>query len=335
MQTVLVVVLAIAFLTFIPLAKVYRGLTLKELRRRARSGKKNTYPAVYKMVSYGPALVGYLWILATVSLTPLILIFAVKSWWLGALVIVLASLLLLFASIPAGPGSWSWQIAAWAAPIVSWKISVFHFLFNPIGRLFMPRNDYALHSGIFEKEDLIDLIKKQSAQPGNKVDDLDLKIARGVLTFGNKTVSSVMIPLKDVKFVTAGDGIGPVLMDELHASGAKYFPVVKEIVKNTSPKIVGTLELKDVTERSEGGKVRDVMNSKVYYINEAQDLRQALSAFIKTHHHLLIVVNNFEEVSGVLSLESVIEQILGQQLTGDFENYHDLTAVAGLPKSQS
>ncbi len=332
MKWVLIAVLAAAFLAAVALAKAYKGLSLKELKRRARTNKKSTYPAVYKMLSYGPAFLGYLWILATVSITPLILIFAAQAWWLGTIVIILAAALAFYSAVPAGPGSWSWQIAAWCAPFVSWKISVFHFLFNPVGRLFSPRSRYAHHTKIYEKEDLLDLIKSQAAQPGNKIEELELKVAKGALSFGEKKVSSIMTPINKVKYVVAGDGIGPVLMDELHASGASHFPVVKEIVKNSSPQIIGSLELKDVTEHSEGGKVKDVMTNKVAYINEAQDLTQALSAFIKTHQPLLIVVNNFEEVSGVVSLEDVTQQILGQKLTDDFDSYHDLRAAAGLNK---
>ena len=66
------------------------------------------------------------------------------------------------------------------------------------------------------------------------------------------------------------------------------------------------------------------------FINEDSNLRQALSAFLKTHHHLLIVVNSFEEMVGVLSLEDVLEQILGKQIVDEFDSYDNLRAVASI-----
>ena len=72
------------------------------------------------------------------------------------------------------------------------------------------------------------------------------------------------------------------------------------------------------------------MRSRIFYINEAQSLREALAAFVKTRAHLLIVVNNFEEIVGTLTVEQLAEQILGHKITSEFERYDDLTSVAGL-----
>ena len=70
------------------------------------------------------------------------------------------------------------------------------------------------------------------------------------------------------------------------------------------------------------------MRHDVYYINEQQTLDHALQAFIKTKHHLFIVVNEFEDVVGVLSAEDVIEQIIGKPMLDEFDQYDDLREVA-------
>jgi Mg2+/Co2+ transporter CorB len=70
------------------------------------------------------------------------------------------------------------------------------------------------------------------------------------------------------------------------------------------------------------------MRVDVYYINEQATLDHALNAFLKTKHHLFIVVNEFEDVVGVLSVEDVLEQIIGQQIQDEFDQYDDLRAVA-------
>jgi CBS domain containing-hemolysin-like protein len=67
----------------------------------------------------------------------------------------------------------------------------------------------------------------------------------------------------------------------------------------------------------------------VHYINEADDLHAALDAFNKTRAPLLVVVNNFEEVAGVLTLDDVLSLILGRKIESGFYDYHDLKSVAG------
>jgi CBS domain containing-hemolysin-like protein len=61
------------------------------------------------------------------------------------------------------------------------------------------------------------------------------------------------------------------------------------------------------------------MQKGARHINENKSLRDALNIFLKSQHHLLIVVNNFEEITGVISLEDVMEQIIGQQITGELD----------------
>jgi CBS domain containing-hemolysin-like protein len=117
-------------------------------------------------------------------------------------------------------------------------------------------------------------------------------------------------------------------MDDLHKTGHSRFPVAKDGAKSASPDIVGTLYLKDIIGYEGGGKVKELARKEVYYINEDSNLRQALDAFLKTHHHLLMVVNSFEEIAGILSIEVILEQIIGQPIVEDFDNYEDLRAVA-------
>jgi CBS domain containing-hemolysin-like protein len=75
-------------------------------------------------------------------------------------------------------------------------------------------------------------------------------------------------------------------------------------------------------------KVSDIMSKDVRYIHEEESLDQALRAFLKTHHHLFVVVNNFEEFVGVLSIEDVLEEIIGKEIVDEFDAYDDLRAVA-------
>ena len=70
------------------------------------------------------------------------------------------------------------------------------------------------------------------------------------------------------------------------------------------------------------------MSPKVFFVHEELDLSHALNGFIKTKHHLFIVVNNFEEFVGILTIEDVLEQLLGRQIVDEFDAYENLREVA-------
>jgi putative hemolysin len=128
--------------------------------------------------------------------------------------------------------------------------------------------------------------------------------------------------------VSQDETIGPMLMDELHKTGFSRFPVTKGSPKSTTPEITGTLYLKDIIGFENKASVKDLMEKGAHFINETQSLRQALDGFLKSRRHLFIVVNNFEETVGSLSLEDVLEQATGTKIADEFDQHEDLRAVA-------
>jgi Mg2+/Co2+ transporter CorB len=70
------------------------------------------------------------------------------------------------------------------------------------------------------------------------------------------------------------------------------------------------------------------MDKNVYYIHEDDTLSEALHAFFTTNHSLFVVVNSFEEYVGIVSIESIIEHLLGHIPGSDFTQYADVSAVA-------
>lgn len=176
-------------------------------------------------------------------------------------------------------------------------------------------------SGVSSREELLHVAKKAKGIFGQE--ELDMLAAS--LSFPDKTVADVMTPRSVVETVEAGDTLGPVTLSRLHATGHSRFPV---IVKNIDH-VVGILYMHElVTLKRESATVRSAMSEEVYYIRQDRSLEHALHAFLRTHHHLFIVVNEYRETVGVLSLEDVVEAILGRKIVDEFDAFHDLRAVA-------
>jgi metal transporter CNNM len=231
-----------------------------------------------------------------------------------------------------GADGWAGGLAVFFSPFDAVILSILHPLLSPLAKLFRPCGP--AHTGLYEKRDVMEFIKQQKDQHDNRVSESDLLIAFNAMQFGDKQVGQVMTPRRKVKLVSGDELAGPVLADELHKTGFSRFPVVKDSAKAASPKIIGTLYLNQLIGYDGNAKVKDLANKDVFFINEDNSLLQALDAFLKTHHHLLIVVNSFEEVVGVLSLEDVLEQILGRQIVEEFDNYENPRAVASQEAKQ-
>jgi CBS domain containing-hemolysin-like protein len=171
---------------------------------------------------------------------------------------------------------------------------------------------------LYEKEDLVEFLKNQARQADNRITQSDLRTANYALAFADKTVGQIMTPKNKIKWVAGSDPIGPMVMDELHKSGQTRFPVVKEASKSANPDVIGVLYLNDLLDKLEtNGRIRDIMHSGVSYINEAQTLNEAAETFLKSGQLLLVVLNNFDEVAGTISLEDVLGQVFGKKITED------------------
>ena len=146
------------------------------------------------------------------------------------------------------------------------------------------------------------------------------------LTFSDRLVSEVMTPRSVVDTVKKTELLGPLTLDELYKTGHSRLPVIDGDIDH----IIGVLYIQDLLTATsrKTPTAAEAMESKVFYIREDHTLQHALSAFLRTHHHLFIVVNEYRETVGVVSLEDVIEALLGRKIDDEFDAHSDLRAVA-------
>lgn len=146
------------------------------------------------------------------------------------------------------------------------------------------------------------------------------------LKFRDLTVESVMTPRSVIASVKAHETIGPLVLDELHKTGHSRFPVIGEDVDD----VRGVLYIQDlITLRDHDSKTAEqAMNKTVYFIDQKKSLSYALGAFLKTRHHLFIVVNEFAETVGLVSLEDVMESLIGREIIDEFDSIEDLRIAA-------
>ena len=306
--------LIILVLVLIKAVVVYRGihiLSLGELKRRARAREAGAH-AIYKLAANYRAFDLLTCVFITASSIWIIIIAARSSWWAATLAILAIAILMFGLPKPAA-GGLVWKYMAWASPYI-FKATDFLVPFLSILAGLLPDQALAVHTGLYEKEDLLEIINRQNHQVDNRIPKQDLRIATGALTFGDKKVSDAMVPRRSARFVSESETIGPMLMDELHGTDFNIFPVIKASSKPANPEVIGMLYLDDLIDNPDKPKVKDIMHAGKDFIDEDKTLREALDEFIRAKKHLLVVTNNFQEVVGVLTLDGVVEQIIGKKL---------------------
>lgn len=306
------------------LFKSYRNVSERELRRRAREGDELA-GSLYKAVAFGPSLGAVLWTLVIFSNAIFFVVIAKSAPTWFAIAASAALIWFAFVWLPAREVTkFSTWLAVKIAPSLAWLLNYLHPFINGVAGFVDRHKPVTIHTGLYDKQDLLDLINEQQVQPDNKIEKVELELALRALTFGDKSVEDVLIPRRVVKLASADDTVGPILMAELHESGFSRFPVYEGKKDN----LVGTLYLKDLISAKAGGHIRHVMRSDLAYVHEEQSLVDVLAAILKTRRQQFIVVNSFEEFVGIITIEDVLEQLIGQQIIDEFDQYDNLRAVA-------
>lgn len=303
----------------------FTSVSQRELKRRARSGDA-VAAVLYRSVSYGlPTKIVVGGLTALFAYGALVLwVNSIGAGWSFVLCVIFVVAALYLARTKARLRKLTLGLAMRLSPAVAWLVERLH---GPLDwcallvRKFLPVH---IHSGMYEKEDLVALLQAQKHQLDNRITPGELDLISHALTFGDQKVGDVLVPKRVVKMVAVGDAVGPVLMDELHDSGHSRFPVYDDKRDN----LVGVLYMHDLVAAKQSGVVRDIMRPKVAYVHEEFTLYQTLQAFIKTKQHLFIVVNSFEEFVGIITIEDVLERVIGKPIVDEFDTYDDLRAVA-------
>lgn len=146
------------------------------------------------------------------------------------------------------------------------------------------------------------------------------------LQFKDQRVDSVMTPKSMISSIKKTEFLGPLVLSELHDLGHSRLPVISSDLNH----VIGVLHLKDLLSLDVQKSVtaEKAMEPKVYYIHQEQTLEHALAAFLKTHHHLFIVINDERETVGLLTLEDVMEALLGRKIFDEDDNHEDARAIA-------
>ena len=137
----------------------------------------------------------------------------------------------------------------------------------------------------------------------------EARMLKSIVEFGNTDVKEIMIPRVDTVAIEEKTKLKDVLAIIVD-SGFSRIPVYKENFDNVS----GVLYIKDLIPHLEGDKYFDWTKKSrpPYFIPENKMINDLLKDFQQKKNHIAIVVDEYGGVSGIVTLEDVLEEIVGE-----------------------
>jgi CBS domain containing-hemolysin-like protein len=142
------------------------------------------------------------------------------------------------------------------------------------------------------------------------------EMIRGVVELSKTTVKEVMLPRIDTVFLSIDAERGEIL-ECIIQSGHSRFPVYKDTIDN----VVGILYVKDVLKvlvRGEEFFIRDILR-KPFFVPGSKHIDELLRELRRRRVHIAVVVDEYGGVSGIVCMENIIEEIIGD-IQDEFDN---------------
>lgn len=150
----------------------------------------------------------------------------------------------------------------------------------------------------------------EAAAAGEEIDEEERDLIESVFALGDTIVREVMVPRTDMVTAAAADAISSVL-DLAIDKGLSRLPVCGDGIDD----IVGVCLIKDLTRAEREGQgdrpLRSVMR-RARFVPETKHADDLLREMQAGHHHLAIVIDEYGGTAGLVTLEDVVEELVGE-----------------------
>lgn len=195
------------------------------------------------------------------------------------------------------------------AHLVIFPLYWFSILFSPIVVFlnFIPKLTGKIHKkpGVTEEE-LMTFV--EVVQEEGQIDEEERKLIHNIFEFDDTSSSEIMAPRADMFVIDVDEELN---LEEIVKSGFTRIPVIEGDIDH----VVGILNIKDLLKHQatsdEEIDVRKLMREP-YFVPENKKLDKLLQQFKRRKQHMAIVVDEHGGVSGLITLEDALEEIVGE-----------------------
>ena len=222
------------------------------------------------------------------------------------------------------------QVAKWLAPPLlafAWLMTPFTAVLNRsaafVLRLFGQKLGES-HDAVHSPAELRILVE-QSEERG-EIEATDAELIDAVFEFSEKNARKVMTPRTTVAAIPVHASLDAALAVVREAGFSRY-PVYEETIDN----VIGMVHAKDllwaVVDRTDRFALRDIMR-RIHVVPGSREVEDVLSDFKRLKEHMAIVLDEFGGTAGLVTMEDLLEEIVG-----DIRDEFDETTEAGVPRA--
>ena len=165
--------------------------------------------------------------------------------------------------------------------------------------------------GFFSEQEFRELVDR--ASESDMIEDTEAEMIQSVFDFGDTLVRAVMVPRTDILSIDAGSSLRRAMSMFLR-SGYSRIPVIRD---NTD-QILGIIYLKDVAATlhelgpNDEQPPVEALAREVRYVPESKPVSDLLRELQKESTHVAIVIDEYGGTAGLVTLEDLIEEIVGE-----------------------
>ena len=173
----------------------------------------------------------------------------------------------------------------------------------------------SVHESEVHTSEELRLLLDQSKQSG-EIQESEHELLENVFEFNDRMVKQIMVPRTKIVAIDINAPQEQVL-EVVYSEGYSRIPVYEVSVDN----IVGVLYVKDllqIVRRGEPIVVSRIMRP-AYFVPETKKINRLLRQFQRKHMHIAIVSDEFGGVSGIVTIEDIIEELVGE-IQDEYDN---------------
>ena len=245
------------------------------------------------------------------------LFYSIEIAWLRFLleVVVITFLILLFGEIL--PKVYASRNKIKFSTFMAYPLKALDVIFSPIS---LPMRSFtlAIHKKLGRQKTNISVDQLSQALELTSEEEKsseDHKILQGIVSFGNTDTKQVMRPRIDIFALDSTQNYSDIL-PEIIKNGYSRIPVYTDNVDN----VIGVLYVKDLLPYIDRNKFEWIsLLREPYFVPENKKLDDLMVEFQEKKVHLAVVVDEYGGTSGIVSLEDVIEEIVGD-ISDEFDD---------------
>lgn len=194
-------------------------------------------------------------------------------------------------------------VMLWIANFFSPIVKVLEYSSNQLLMIFGIKNSSAKKITDIELKAIIEESEKSGA-----IENEEKEMMKRIINLGDRSIKTIMTHKTEINLFNINDNLESI-QKKIHSNAHSRYLVMNQ----TGNEIEGIIEVKDIIENALAGKKFEIKNyiKRPTILPESANCLQALKIFKTSMAHMIIVINEYGDLQGIVTLSDIVEAIVG------------------------